>query len=205
MDKLIDVTRMDNYYEQIVKKKFTAKQLVSLVGSICGIVLVIALCVMFSSKYSFLIPVSLLLLCLGIWLAVYLVRNSGIEYEYTFVTGEMRIERIKGKAKRRNITVFDIKGIDDIGKYYDRETGRRNVEPSKYNLVLHAEENNTSDATYYVLIHDKIRHKPALLIFTPNKMTLEKLRPYLSIELKKKFITLMKSEDEYAKSAAVNA
>ncbi len=205
MDKLIDVTRMDNYYEQIVKKKFTAKQMISLVGSICAIILIIALCVFFSGIYSFLIPVALILLGFGIWLTVYLVRNSGIEYEYTFVTGEMRIERIKGKAKRRNITVFDIKGIDDIGKYYNHETGRRNVEPSKHNLVLHAEENNASDSTYYVLIHDKIRHKPALLMFTPNKMTLEKLRPYLSIELKKKFITLMKEEEKYNNSTVTNS
>ncbi len=205
MDKLIDVTRMDNYYEQIVKKKFTAKQMISLVGSICAIILIIALCIFFSGIYSFLIPVALILIGLGIWLTVYLVKNSGIEYEYTFVTGEMRIERIKGKAKRRNITVFDIKGIDDIGKYYNHETGKRNVEPSKHNLVLHAEENNASDSTYYVLIHDKIRHKPALLVFTPNKMTLEKLRPYLSIELKKKFITLMKEEEKYNNGAVTNS
>ena len=205
MDKSIDVTRMDNYYEQIVKKKFTAKQMISLVGSICAIILIIALCIFFSGIYSFLIPVALILIGLGIWLTVYLVKNSGIEYEYTFVTGEMRIERIKGKAKRRNITVFDIKGIDDIGKYYNHETGKRNVEPSKHNLVLHAEENNASDSTYYVLIHDKIRHKPALLVFTPNKMTLEKLRPYLSIELKKKFITLMKEEEKYNNGAVTNS
>lgn len=205
MDKLIDVERMENYYEQIVKKKFSAKQLAILAGSICCIILIIALCVIFSGVYSFLIPVSLILLGLGIWLIVYLVRNSGIEYEYTFVTGEMRIERIKGKAKRRKITVFDIKGIDDIGKYYDRETGKRNVEPSKYNLILHAEENKSSDSTYYVLIHDKIRQKPALLTFTPNDMTLKKLKPYLSIELKKKFINLMKKEEEYNKTATLNA
>ncbi len=204
MDKLIDVTKMDNYYEQIVQKKFTTKQLISIIASICGIVAVIALCVFFSGTFSFLIPISFILLGLGIWLIVYIIRNSGVEYEYTFVTGEMRIERIKGKAKRRKITVFDIKGIDDIGKLYDYKTGKRNVEPSKHNLVLHAEENNTGNSSYYVLIHDKIRQKPALLIFTPNKMTLDKLRPYLSIELKKKFITLMKEEEKYEKNASAN-
>ena len=55
--------------------------------------------------------------------------------------------------------------------------------------------------TFYVLIHDKIRHKPAILIFTPDETTLQKLRPYLSIELKKKFMTIMNEEKLYAKKS----
>ena len=45
------------------------------------------------------------------------------------------------------------------------------------------------------MIHDKIRHKPAVLIFSPDNTTLDKLRPYLSIELKKKFLTI-RNEDK---------
>lgn len=199
MEKLIDVAKMDNYYEQIVKKKFTPVQFATIVLALLGIVLVIALCVYFSGIIPILVPVSILLLGLGIWLGIYLIKNSGIEYEYTFVLGEMRIERIKGQAKRRKITAFDIKGIDDIGKYINRETGKRNVDPKKHDLVLHAEENDVNDNTYYVIIHDKVRQKPALLLFTPNEMTIEKLRPYLSIELKKKILKLVKDEEAYTK------
>ena len=61
---------------------------------------------------------------------------------------------------------------------------------SEKRAVLRAEENDENEDTYYLIIHDKIRHKPALLIFSPNETTLEKLRPFLSVELKKKFMSI---------------
>lgn len=205
MEKLMDLGHMDNYYEQIVKKKFAANQLTTLVMGICSIVLVIFLCVYFSAVIPFLVPVSLIALGVGVWLIYTLVKNSGVEYEYTFVMGEMRIERIKGKSRRRKITAFDVKDIDDFGKYIDRETGKRNIDPSKFGVVLHSEENDINDNTYYLVIHDKIRHKRALLTFTPNQTTLEKIRPFLSIELKKKYLKLIKEEEKNAKVSAETA
>lgn len=203
MQQLISVNNMDNYYEQIVKKKFTSKQALTLVVSFVMIVLVIAACVFFSTQIPVLGPLSLFLLGVGVWMIYYMIKNSGIEYEYTFVGGEMRIERIKGKATRRKVTVFDCKEIDDLGKFLDRSTGKKNIDPSQYELKLHSEENTANDNTYYVVIHDKVRHKRALLTFTPNKITLEKMRPFLSVELKKKYIKLLKEEEEYLKNTAV--
>ncbi len=202
MEKLIDVGRMDNYYEQIVKKRFSPQMLALLVSSISAIALIIVLSVYLSGIFGWLVPVSILLLGLGIFLIWYLVKNSGVEYEYTFVMGEMRIERIKGKNKRRKVTAFDVKAVDDIGLYYDQETGQRSVDKSKYTLVLRAAENDMADNTYYAIIHDKVRHKPALLLFTPNEMTLNKIKPYLSIDMKKKFLELEKMKKA---SASANA
>ena len=194
MDKLIDLGHMDNYYEQIVKKKFTMVQLTTFILGLIGIVLVVILSIFFSGIFPFLVPVALIMLGLGVWLIIYLIKNSGIEYEYTFVVGEMRIEKIKGKSRRKKVAAFDVKDIDDIGKYLDRETGKKNIDLKSYPNILHAEENELNDDTYYVVIHDKLKGKHALLIFSPNETTLQKLRPYLSIELKKKFLKLQKEE-----------
>ncbi len=199
MEKLIDVGTMDNYYEQIVKKRFTPKMITMLVLSMMGIVMVIFLSVYLSGYFSWLVPVSLLFMGLGGWLIFYIIKNSGVEYEYTFVLGEMRIERIKGKNKRKAVTSFDVKAIDDIGLYIDPDTGNRKVEPSKFDLVLRAAANEIDGNTYYAKIHDKVRHKPALLLFSPNEMTLEKIKPYLSIELKKKFFLMQKEAAKKAK------
>ncbi len=200
MQQLISVGNMDNYYEQIVKKKFTSKQALTMVASFLLIILVIAACIYFSSIIAILGPISIFLIGVGIWMIYYMIKNSGIEYEYTFVGGEMRIERIKGQATRRKVAVFDCKEIDDIGKYLDRSTGKKNVDTSQYRLILHSEENATNPDTYYLVIHDKVRHEPAFLTFTPDETTLKKMRPYLSVELKKKFIKLMQEEEEYRKN-----
>lgn len=192
MAQLISVGTMDNYYEQIVKKKFTPSMVTAMVLSMIGIVTVIFVSIYLSGYFSWLVPVSLLFMGLGIYLIVYIIKNSGIEYEYTFVLGEMRIERIKGKSKRKNITCFDVKAIDDIGPFLDPKTGNPAVDKRKFDLILKAAENEIDEKTYYAKIHDKVRHKPALVLFTPNETTLEKIKPYLSVELKKKFFMIQK-------------
>ncbi len=197
MDQLINLNNMDNYYEQIVKKRFTTLQMNTIILGLILDIVSIVLCIVFSGIISVLIPVSLILLGVGVWLVIYLIRNTKIEYEYTFVMGEMRIEKIKNQSKRKKIAAFDVKDIDDIGKFLNRETGEKNINLKSFPNVLHVEENETKDDTYYVVIHDKLKGKHALLIFTPNETTLQKLRPYLSVELKKKFLKIQKEEEEY--------
>ena len=197
MEKVMQVEKIDNYSEQIVKRKMTPSKFTALVVSIAGIVVLIGLSVYLSGYFNWLVPVALLFLGLGIYFSVVLIKNSGIEYEYTCVIGEMRIDKIKGKSKRKRISVFDVKAIDDIGKYIDPKTGNKNIDKSKQDLVLTAAEDIDRADTYYVLIHDKIRQKHALLFFTPNERTLSMIQPYLSIELKKKFLK-MKHDDEIA-------
>lgn len=129
---------------------------------------------------------------LGAYLVYYILKHSRVEYEYTFVLGELRIARIKGNAKRRTITYFDVKNIDDIGHYINAETGKRTIDPSKYPNLLHAAEDDYALDTYYFIIHDKVRKKPAVLLMTPNEKTFSMIRPYLSVELKKKFLKMQK-------------
>ncbi len=187
MDKYLEINRMDNYSEQIVKKKLTSTTLASLVGALCLIAIIVFLSIYLSTFFGWLVPVALLLFGMGIYVVYYLIKNSGVEYEYTFVLGEMRIDRIKGKTKRRKITVFDVKSIDNMGKYINVENKKKNIDISKYELVLKAAVNENNEDTYYMIIHDKIRQKPALLLFTPDDRTLNMIRPYLSVKLKKEF------------------
>lgn len=188
MENYMKVDKIENYSEQIVKKKFSPTTFTSLVVSLCMITLVVFVSVYLSMYFGWLVPVAILLFCLGIYLAYYMLKNSGIEYEYTFVLGEMRIDKIKGKNKRKRITVFDVKSVDKMGKYIDPETKKKKIDKSKYSLVLNACENENSENTYYIIIHDKVRQKPALLLFTPDERTINIIRPYFSVELKKQLL-----------------
>ena len=199
MGKLMDVTTMDNYYEQIVVKKMSSGKKGIIICAFVAVIIAIEGCVLFAAAFPPLAFLALALMGVIAYLIYYVISNLKVEYEYTFVTGEMRVERIKRQLKRRKVCAFDVKAIDDIGKYNDRKTGQRNIDISKYNLILRAEDDDLNPGTYYVLIHDKIRHKPAILIFSPDETTLQKLRPYLSIELKKKFMNIMNEEKLYAK------
>lgn len=195
MEKYMSVDNISSYYEQVVQKKVNTGAVakitivIMLILTFIGISTVLALTVA-----GWILPVALISLGLGIYIIVRMIKSSGIEYEYTFVTGELRIARIKGKAKRRNITYFDCKNIDDMGHYIDPKTGRKTIATNKYRILLRAAADPFAFDTYYFSIHDKVRREPAILLMTPNEKLLGMIKPYLSVELKKKLIKLQQED-----------
>ena len=193
MEKYIAIDNIDSYYEQVVKRKMSPATVTKLVVSL-GIVLTVFIVavILMVTVADWLFFIVLTMFGLGAYLVYYILKHSRVEYEYTFVLGELRIARIKGNAKRRTITYFDVKNIDDIGHYINAETGKHTIDPSKYPNLLHAAEDDYALDTYYFIIHDKVRKKPAVLLMTPNEKTFSMIRPYLSVELKKKFLKMQK-------------
>ncbi len=198
MEKYMQVDSMNNYCEQIVKKKMSPQTVSGIVIGLILVTIIVFVSVYLSTYFGWLVPVALLMFGLGAYLIYYIIVNSGVEYEYTFVMGELRIDRIKGKARRKRITVFDVKSIDKMDKLIDPETGKRNIDISKHSLVLRAAINETDPSTYYVIIHDKIRQKPAVLLFCPDERTMSMIQPYFSIALKKKFFMAKNEEKKKA-------
>ena len=195
MANYMELGNMDSYYEQAVKRRMSSTTVSGLI--LATFVIITVMVVSFYLSFTFIswfFPLALLMLGFGIYLIYYVLKNSRVEYEYTFVIGELRISRIKGRSKRRTITYFDVKAIDDFGKYIDPKTGKKAIDPSKYPNLLHAAVDDENPDTYYMIIHDKVRRKPAVLLLTPDNRTLEMIRPYLSVPLKKKYMELMKAE-----------
>ena len=201
MEKYIALDNIDTYYEQVVKRKMSpasfSRLMIGLVLIAAAIFVMIYLMVTVAD-WLFLLVLSML--GFAGYMVYYLIKNSHVEYESTFVLGELRIAKIKGNSKRRTITYFDVKAIDDIGHYIDAETGKRTIDPKQYPNLLRAAENEYNLDTYYFIIHDKVRKKPAVLLMTPNEKTLSLIRPYLSVDLKKKFLKMQK-EDELIRKA----
>ncbi len=211
MENYMKLDSMDTYYEQAVKRKMSPATMSRLVGGLILVITAIVVSIVLMVTIAdWLFPIVLTMLGLGGYLIYYLIKHSRVEYEYTFVVGELRIAKIKGKSKRRNITYFDVKNIDDMGRFIDPKTGKRVIDPSKYPEFLHAAVDDNNLDTYYFIIHDKIRKRPAVLLMTPNERTLELIRPYLSVELKKKFLKMQREEalisekKEAAKSTTVS-
>ena len=114
----------DVVFEQIIKKKnelwdyvkfflivflclAVPGLIVTLVGGLIDPVFALTL-----SPYLFIAAVVLM---------IFLLRNMSYEYEYTFVNGELSIDKIIAKTKRKRMISFDVKNIDDMGIYDPKE------------------------------------------------------------------------------------
>lgn len=115
----------DVVYEQIIKKKYEGKDyLMSLLYILACLAvpsIIIFLVVLFIENGILyilsMIGYVVLVYIAAIVIAVGLVRNTHYEYEYTFVNGEMTIDKIIAKSKRKRMLVFDVKLVEEMGIY----------------------------------------------------------------------------------------
>lgn len=97
----------DLYSELLIKKEKTGKD-------VALKVFIIALLVVSVFTAMFVMPLAWILV-IGLAVAAYFVLpNLDLEYEYVFVNGELDIDRIASKAKRKRMKSFDLTKMDII-------------------------------------------------------------------------------------------
>lgn len=145
----------DIYTEQLIKKKKTKKQLV-----LQGVVLVLTL---FSICGALHFPV--LFIITGIFIAcnIFLYWELDIEYEYLFVNGELDIDKIIHKARRRRICSVELTDVELLTPYGAGELRQyQRAKKSDYS-------SGTENGQTYVLIA-AVKGEQRKIIFEPNEV-----------------------------------
>ena len=87
---------MDDFYtEQLIKKQADSKDTLKKVGLIALTVVSVLL--------VFVIPVGIILPVVMIVIDVLMFRNLNVEYEYVFVNGDLDIDKIMNKSRRKRM------------------------------------------------------------------------------------------------------
>ena len=93
---------MDDFYtEQLIKKQADSKDTLKKVGLIALTVVSVLL--------VFVIPVGIILPVVMIVIDVLMFRNLNVEYEYVFVNGDLDIDKIMNKARRKRMFSVDVR------------------------------------------------------------------------------------------------
>lgn len=111
----------DLYTEQLVKRRTTGADIVKKAGLI---VLTI-----FSAALMLFIPFLIIAPILMVALDVFLFKRMDVEFEYLYVNGELDIDKIMGKAKRKKQLSIDMnsleivapKGSHELDSYRNRQ------------------------------------------------------------------------------------
>lgn len=94
------------FIEQLVKRKTTSKSILAKVALIFATVIVFAL--------SLIIPFGLILGILMVLLDIYVFKMFDLEFEYTYIRGELSIDKIMGKERRKKAATFDLSKLEII-------------------------------------------------------------------------------------------
>ena len=158
---------METFKEQIVVKKTTGKDLAKQIGILGGaavVVLALAFAMPFTDQFWF-------FLALAIGFIIYAVFKYFplfyVEYEYIFTSGDLDIDKITGKQKRKRLATINVETLEEFGKYDEKA-----LEGKTFNTRIFACTTPTAEDTCYLIV-DHPRHQHLLLVFNPNDMIKE--------------------------------
>jgi len=151
----------------ITRKKSPISRLIG-VAYIFVLVLLTALTILFE-----LIPLLPAVLVLGTWLVVRLIKNFDIEFEYIVTNGEIDIDRIIGKRKRKRLITLDSRAFEILAP--DAECNFSAYKNTEFKQRIDA--SSGKNPRYFAVCPSKMGGK-LLLYFEPNERMLEAFKMY---------------------------
>lgn len=106
--------------------------------------------------------------------AVYLLKRLSVEYEYSFVNGELSIDKIINKTDRVPLLAFDVKKVEKAGKY-NAASFNTNGAGHVYNF---SSADEPDDAVFLRFRNDSEGMTTAI-ISCPDEF-IEKMKPYFN-------------------------
>lgn len=156
----------DVFLECMVKKKTTtADMLLKALFFAVGILIFAFAFTLVTSQYfgaiAFLIGVG------AIYFAWYFATSLSLEYEYIFTNGEIDIDKISAKRKRKRMITVKVSAFNDFDKF-----NASTNDLSQYEVKYDAAASHTDPATYYATFTNR-EGKRCILLFTPDERVLE--------------------------------
>lgn len=157
----------DTFIEQMIKQKASAMDILKkfLVGMLGATLSIVAM--FFFLNSPMLGPIALLVAVGAVYLAVRVITAINYEYEYIYTNGEIDIDRIAGKRKRKRITTIKITSFDVFEKYDFEKHSKE-----KFDVKIDAAISPLDEGTYCAIFNGK-EGKRCLLLFSPNERLLE--------------------------------
>lgn len=170
---------MDTFVEHIVSRRFTTKDTLLRVLIVTGAIIVAVLLVIVSGAFG-LGTIGLVVAAGALYGGYFLFTGMSVEYEYIITNGEIDVDKIIAKRKRKRLLTVQVKTFEQFGRY-DPNTAKTD----NCSATVIATDNTGIGAYYAVFRHATLGQ--ALLLFTPDERVLEAIKISLprSIKLEK--------------------
>lgn len=175
---------MDNntLIEQVVPKERNAQYglkialIILLALGIPATFIIIALI----TRIAYLAVIGMFAILFCVYGAWFFITSLKVEYEYSFLSSTLRIDKIIAKRRRKPIVKVDVKQFDDFFRYSDEA-----MNAHRFNKVYRASSKEFSEDNYVASFRNEAKGKCAIL-FTPNEKLIEGMKPYFDNDLRKK-------------------
>ena len=161
----------DVFLEKIVTRRKTGKDYLKIAAVVIGALLVLFLLVLFSQVIGFLTP----LLLAGVVYAFYiLLTGMSIEYEYIVTNGDLDIDQIIARRKRKRIYSCQAKDIEIMARLDSDEW--RQVQQQTGRKLLDCSAVFSSSDNWFIL--SEYKNQRVTVVFAPDERMLKNLRRF---------------------------
>lgn len=169
---------MDIFVEQLVRKPSDGKTTALKILIAAGMVIITALCVMLMLiGFAF----GIIVAAGALYGGFYLMTGLDTEYEYIITNGEMDIDKIIAKRKRKRLITAKASSFERFGKYSNAPQIGSDVTIVKADGISR-EESETYFADFTHPSMGNVR-----LIFSPEEKVVDGLKPFLPRLVKAEF------------------
>lgn len=178
---LCDMRDIMNYYnddtfvEELVVRRNNIVNLLLMAGMVILAVLVIAAAFLFLSA---IFPAVLVIAICGVYIGI---KFQGVEYEYSFTNGDLDIDKIMAKRKRKRLVEINHKQIKVMAPYtmeYEAET-----KDYKVSQVIDTSAHKNAAGRWFLIYEDQ-EGKYIFVVFQPSKRLREAMRKYMRSRIK---------------------
>jgi hypothetical protein len=160
----------DTFMEKIVARRKTGQDYLKIAGLLVGGLIVLIIMTMFGGYVSFMLPLLLVGLCYGLW---YMLTGMNREYEYIVTNGDLDIDMIIARRKRKRVFSGKSKDFELMAK----------VGSDEYKQALKG-NHKLLDCSSHILAPDNwfiladFKGQKLMVIFAPNDRMLKSLKRF---------------------------
>lgn len=166
----------DIFNEQLVERKPNKSDTIKKVGIAAAGVVLVFLALSIQVLQAFLIPI----LAAVIFGVVFMMRRFNVEYEYVFTNGELDVDKIINKSKRKRALSFHVSNIEVMVPVNNKDYAR---EVEKFDKLYDFSSGTVQDNTYAAICDTNGQRLK--IIIEPNEKMFDAIRAYIPRKIKK--------------------
>lgn len=170
---------MDNLVEQLVKRKKGVRYYINMALILIVAILIPVTFVIIAefTKRAYFIYIAFFTALFCIYGAWYFITSLSIEFEYAVLGSVFRVDKIIAKRRRKKVLKIDVKELDDVFKYSEKEMNSRS-----FTKIYYVGYSDYDEENYVASFNSEAKGRCAI-VFSPKEKLLSAIKPYLKREI----------------------
>lgn len=166
----------DTFMEKIVQRRKTGIDYLKIFGLLAASILLLILLMLFGGYVTFLVPILLVGIFYGLW---YLLTGMNREYEYIVTNGDLDIDVIIARRRRKRIFTGKAKDFEIMAKLNSDEY--KDAQRIKHVLLDCSASLQAPDNWFFVT---EFKGQRTLIVFAPDERMLKSLKRFNPSKIK---------------------